>query len=67
MYRVIRFYLLPKLGVSGAKDKGKDPKTGCQILCTNTIEFFGSRQTLLKVPKDDGIYNFVRVTAKSIY
>jgi len=64
MYRVIRFYLLPKLGVSGAKDTGKDPETGCQILSTNTIGFFGGRQTLLKVPKDDGIYNFVKVTGQ---
>jgi FkbM family methyltransferase len=60
----MRFYLLPNLGVSGAKDKGKDPETGCQILSTNTIEFFGGRQTLLKVPKDGGIYNFVRVTGQ---
>ena len=63
-YRVIRYYLLPTLGVSGAKDKGKDAETGCQILSTNTIKFFGERQTLLKVPKDDGIYNFVRVVGQ---
>ena len=55
---------MPKLGVSGVKDTGKDPETGCQILSTNTIGFFGGRQTLLKVPKDGGIYNFVRVTGQ---
>jgi len=52
------------LGVSGAKDIGKDPETGCQILSTNTIGFFGGHKTLLKIPKDNGIYNFVRVTGQ---
>jgi len=52
------------LGVSGAKDISKDPETGCQILSTNTVGFFGGRKTLLKLPKDDGIYNFVRVTGQ---
>lgn len=62
-WRIIFYYLLPYLGVTGARDLGRD-ESGLQMLRLNKRSMLGNRGTLVFVPRDFGIYESIRVNGE---
>lgn len=62
-FRITNYYVLPYFKISGAKDIGVN-SDGNHILSINSEKFLGKKNTLISMPKDSGLYEYVRVTGE---
>ena len=62
-FRITNYYVLPYFKISGAKDRGVN-SDGNHVLSINSEKFLGKKNTLINMPKDSGLYEYVRVTGE---